>query len=344
MRQRQVGLAVVGAVIGAGFASGREVMRFFTQYGSWAYVGMAVAVLGMGILVRQLLRLSAAVETDSFAMLCERLLGKWGGRTSTVLYALMLAMNGAAMLSGAGELSAIVVPVQWAYPLGFGAMLLCALLIARRGLGGLAWWSAVMIPLCVVFDVLLLRLPVPKGIALPPPRAYWEVIPLAVGYAALNMALAAGLLCEAGPGLRTKDRGGVAGMTMLCLGGLLLLANAVLMPHAANLRTHALPMVALASGLGITGFYLSALILAMAMLTTMATAMRGLFLILPQGWSIGQRWAGSAATCALLGMVGFTHLVGTVYPALGWCAALLVIALCWRGRRIAQAKSGVRLS
>lgn len=340
MRQRQVGLAVVGAVIGAGFASGREVMRFFTQYGSWAYAGVAVAALGMGILVWQLLRLSAEAGTDSFSVLCEKLLGKWGGRASTVLYGLMLAMSGAAMLSGAGELSAIVVPVRWAYPLGFGAMLLCALLIAQRGLGGLAWSSAVMIPLCVVFDGLLLQLPVPQGIALSPPRAYWEVIPLAVGYAALNISLAAGLLCEAGPGLRAKERRGAAVISMFCLGGLLLLANAVLMPHAVSLRTHALPMVALASGLGTTGFYLSAVTLAMAMLTTMATTMRGLYLILPPSWSVGRRWGGSVAICALLGMVGFTQLVGTAYPALGWCAALLIVALCWRGKRVGKKVEG----
>ena len=37
-----------GAVIGAGFASGREVASFFARFGGWSWLGVtaAVAVLG----------------------------------------------------------------------------------------------------------------------------------------------------------------------------------------------------------------------------------------------------------------------------------------------------------
>jgi len=39
-------------------------------------------------------------------------------------------------------------------------------------------------------------------------------------------------------------------------------------------------------------------------------------------------------------LLGFDRLIGTVYPALGWCAAALIVALCAQPLRI-QRKSAI---
>ena len=332
----QVGLALVGAVIGAGFASGREVMRFFAQYGPWGYVGAALAAAVMGLLALRLMGLAARSGMRSFGGLSGRLLGRAGGVAGAALFVGLLTVTGAAMLSGAGELAAIVLPIGPAYALGFVGMLLCALLVAWRGMGGLAACGGVLAPLCCCLYVLLIALPpAGEGVALAP-VAHWQSIPMALSYAALNIALAAGLLCESGPGLSAGERKRAALLGGAVLGGLLLLAIVTLARGPGELRTAPLPMVALAAKLGKPGFYLSAAVLCLAMLSTLATMLRGLFMQMPAGWSGPVRWMLPCACCFGLGLLGFDSLVGTVYPALGWCAAALIVALCVRPLRVQQ--------
>ena len=45
---RMLAWELVGAVVGAGLASGREIASFFTQYGGWGMLGV---VLSVGVLV-----------------------------------------------------------------------------------------------------------------------------------------------------------------------------------------------------------------------------------------------------------------------------------------------------
>ncbi|MCL2810387.1 MAG: hypothetical protein FWD25_00645 [Clostridia bacterium] len=336
MRVIQVGLALVGAVIGAGFASGREVMRFFAQYGVWGYAGAALAAAAMGVLALRVMGLAARCGARSFGGLSRHLLGRFGGMAGGLLFVALLSVTGAAMLSGAGELAAIVLPIGPAYAVGYYGMLLCALLVAWRGMGGLAACGGVLVPLCCCLYVPLILLPAAgEGVALAP-VAHWQAIPMALSYAALNIALAAGLLCESGPGLSGSGHRRAALTGGAVLGGLLLLAIITLERGPGELRTAPLPMVALAAKLGKPGFYLSAAVLCLAMLSTLATVLRGLFMQMPEGWSGPIRWMLPCACCFLLGLVGFDSLVGTVYPALGWCAAALIVALCVQPLRFQQ--------
>ncbi len=39
----QIGSAFVGLIVGAGFASGQEVMQYFTSFGIWGTVGGIIA-------------------------------------------------------------------------------------------------------------------------------------------------------------------------------------------------------------------------------------------------------------------------------------------------------------
>lgn len=335
MRRGRVALAVVGAVIGAGFASGREIMRFFAQFGAWSWLGIAVAAGAMGYLAARLMTIASGVGAGSFAGLCTSLLGRWGGHVGMALYALLLLATGAAMLSGAGELADIMLPVRRAYEWGFLAMLLVGLLVAWRGVGGLAAVSAWLIPTCCVLYGLLMRLPpLAAGVLLPPWPQAWQAAPLALAYAALNMALAAGLLCESGGGLTPKERRGAALLSGLCLGALLALANGALLPSRGALQAAALPMVELAARLGKVGFWLSGATLALAMLSTLAAVLRACRVLLSPRVSENKAWLAVAVVCAGVGALGFDRLIGVVYPALGWAAAVLVLLLCWRGRRV----------
>lgn len=39
----KIGFAYVGVVVGAGFSTGQEVMKFFTHYGLYGYIGVIIS-------------------------------------------------------------------------------------------------------------------------------------------------------------------------------------------------------------------------------------------------------------------------------------------------------------
>jgi uncharacterized membrane protein YkvI len=326
-----VALALIGAVVGAGFASGREILTFFTRFGAWGWLGCALAACGIGALAVRLMAVAARCRCATLRDLCRAALGPQGGGLAAMLYGLMLLVTAAAMLSGMGELAAIALPWPHAYAWGFAGMLALGLCAAGSGVRGLAWLSLPMPPLCVALYALLQQQPAPPpGIGPAVPAGPWAVA-LALGYAALNVALAGGLLCEAGTALSTRDRRRAAWGAAACLGAMLGLANAALAPHARALADAPLPTVRLARGL--PGFRFCVVVLTLAMLTTLATLLRAGYGLLPPRVSAGLRWALCALACALCGALGFDRLVGVAYPALGWAAAglLLYVAVGVRG-------------
>ena len=84
---------LVGAVVGAGMASGREIASFFTQYGGWGMVGI---LLSVGVLVW----LSDVRHPAPWH-------GRWPERLWQLLQTLLLIATGGAMLSGSGEVAAL---------------------------------------------------------------------------------------------------------------------------------------------------------------------------------------------------------------------------------------------
>ncbi|WP_052074127.1 hypothetical protein [Tetragenococcus muriaticus] len=48
MRQFRIAMAFVGIIIGAGFASGQEILQYFTSFGIWGIIGTIVSVFIFG--------------------------------------------------------------------------------------------------------------------------------------------------------------------------------------------------------------------------------------------------------------------------------------------------------
>ena len=44
MRQFKIAMAFVGIIIGAGFASGQEMIQYFTSFGTWGIIGTLASI------------------------------------------------------------------------------------------------------------------------------------------------------------------------------------------------------------------------------------------------------------------------------------------------------------
>ncbi len=338
--ETQAALALAAAVIGAGFASGSEILRFFSAYGALSWAGCVLAACVLAALATAAALLAGRLGAGDLGSLCACSLGASAGAVAAVVEGLMLVMTAGAMLSAMGELAALALPVHHAYALGLLATLAAAGWLARRGLSAMAALGLWLLPACLVlYGLLLYRRPAARAFlpGEPLPVHIWHTLPLAVAYAAMNVALAGGVLCELGQG---RSRGSVARVCCLCalvLLVLLLAANAVLLPQASALSGAALPMVLLARPLGAVGYWACIAALSLAVMSTLIALLRTLArMLMPV---LPGRWVWPAALCLplLTALVGFVRLGGHMYPVMGALSALL---FAWILLRSACCKAG----
>ena len=320
-------LALLGGVIGAGFASGREIVRFFAAHGAMGFVAIVFALLTLSALFLALPERLAAVGQSGLSGLCAARFGARVGGVCSALFFLLSAVTGGAMLAACAELSALVWPIRHAYALGFAATaVLAALLCAFETRGPAAAGGA----LCVLMPLLLVRLlGQPEGEAgfLPqgPPDSVVRAALDGVLYAALNAAMMAGAVPMLLALPRRRRRICVALLALL-FGGMLTLGMLVCQRQMQSVLMQPLPFVRLSRSLGAGGYLLVALCLYAAALSTLCAMLCAMTNLLPRFLARYARLTISALLCAAVALMGFGRIVQSGYPILGaLCAALLAL-------------------
>ena len=320
-------LALLGGVIGAGFASGREIVRFFAQHGAMGFAAVfsALAVLfALFLLLPE--RLSSGGQTG-LSGLCAARFGTRVGGLCTALFFLLSAVTGGAMLAACSELSALLLPIRHAYAVGFAVTALLAALLCAFEARGLALVGG---SLCVLMPALLLRLlRLPAGEAdfLPdgPPDSVLRAALDGMLYASLNAAMMAGTL----PlllALPKRRRRACVALLVLLFGFMLALGLLVCRRQMQSVWMQPLPFVWLSRRLGAGGYLLVALCLYAAALSTLCAMLCAMTNLLPRFLAPSARLTISALLCAALALMGFGRIVQSGYPILGaLCAALLIL-------------------
>ena len=326
-RIRNAVLECTGAIVGAGFASGREIMRFFSRYGPFSWIGVFLAAAVMGFFAFAIMKKAREADAVSLSELCRAYLGP-AGMAGAIAFTILLGATGGSMAAAAGELGALALPVHGAYWIVFLATLLLGLALSVRSLAPLAFVGLLLIPAMVIVFLLCLIPPVGTAVSplilLPAWRKAAEAALLGISYGALNITLAAGILCEIGRGMNNPKAIRASVYLGFCLLALLALGNVVLL-RQPQLADAPMPMVMLLNKFGKLGFWTAVIGLYLAVFTTLLAAARSLlnmFGYCKPGWL---HFALTGGLFLLFGVVGFSKLVGLVYPALGFLCLLLLV-------------------
>ena len=130
-QDRRSVLACVGAVIGAGFVSGREIYSFFTRYGaaSWGLILLAAATMVFlcALCMRRAQQENAGCWCGLKCFSDTKL-----GALARGCVAMLMLVTGGAMVSAAGHLVQLLWPSEWAYPLGAAGTLILAWMLGFR--------------------------------------------------------------------------------------------------------------------------------------------------------------------------------------------------------------------
>ncbi|MBR4040340.1 MAG: hypothetical protein IKJ11_09645 [Clostridia bacterium] len=318
-------LALLGGVIGAGFASGREILHFFAAHGRQAPAAIAAACLALGALCLRLPALMRRYGASTLMELCRIRLGARFGSLCAALFLSLCALTGAAMLTACAELGALVLPMHGAYLLSLFGTLILAAALSGLGLFGVALPGALLLMTLPVLLIHLLALPAGEACFLPAMAPDLPVRALSDGiaYGALSAAQLAGLLSRLCQQDARTSRHAALLFTLL-FGCMLFLGTQVCRRHLPAIVHQPLPFVYLSRSLG-AGHVPVALCMYAAALSTLCAMLHALMQALPPG----AQGACLAALCCLMpAFVGFDALIVHGYPLLGALCAGLLAALC----------------
>ncbi len=330
----QYAVMFLGSVIGAGFASGREVVSFFSGYGSLSW---GLILLSSGTMAALCcLCLKRADSAGVYRWCC--LYRKPRARKAAEICVLLLqAFMGGSMLSAAGHIAALCLPLYSAYTVGVLVTIVLAVVLGNIGLRPMTLLSGLLTAGFVVSVLAVLVFDRGERIvalaAQPGAVKAGEGALRAIAYAALNMAVSIGMVCRCGGrGCRVSCRCSV--LFGLVLTGLLFVSNFLYLKHP-ELKQNTFPMVTLLARFGKLGYWVSLLMMYLAILTTLSAGLyalrTGLETRIPhRAARVITVLLPLAVSCA-----GFENMVDSWYAPVGLLCLLTVFApLCSFQRKI----------
>lgn len=121
----KISSAFIGIIIGAGFASGQEILQYFTSFGSGGTIGAVLAVFFFAYLGMLLTKIGSRTQTDSHQEVIHRVSGRFLGTVIDYILIFILFGIGVVMIAGSGS----ILDQQFGLPSIIGTILMTALVL-----------------------------------------------------------------------------------------------------------------------------------------------------------------------------------------------------------------------
>lgn len=332
-------MCYVGAVIGAGFASGQEIMSFFINYGEAGLAGVVICgalffAYGFTALNKIYIR-----DIGSFSGYFADVAGKkTAGFIQVVAYGFMFA-SFCVMVSGSG---AVAEQLFGANTLGIVFMAALCFFVFLKGVDGMVAVNAFMTPLITIgiiavglYALVFEHTDVFAGFTADTLTDNFLVSALV--YVSYNTVTLIGVLLPLKDHVTSKR---VAFFSALLSGGVLALMGAMLWAamwiFKSELINVDVPMLYIADKAGVIMRYSYAAVLYMAMITTAVSSGFALLSFVKKYVSIGNGTL-SAILCISavpLAYVGFSDLVNKLYRFFGFLGMFVLVMVLLDGIRL----------
>ncbi|NLT98454.1 MAG: hypothetical protein GXW96_09960 [Christensenellaceae bacterium] len=331
-----IAAAYIGTVVGAGFASGQEVLRFFTAHGVWGICGIGVSALLFFFIGYTALLLGRRLSARSHMEVVRHTNGALLGSLIDIVVTVMLFGGLCTMLAGSGAIFA----EQFGLPplLGILAMMAATLVTVLTGTRGVVSAISYLVPflaaaLAYIFLANLLRNPltpreVETAAALGSATPHWLLS--AVNYASYNVVIAVGV---AAPSRKTLLGGALLGAGGLMLG--MLAINFCLMTNVLEVGMLEVPMAAVAQKISAALRIMFAVVLLSEVYSTAVGNLFGFTQRLSARLPRVAVIVVTSALATLAAQLGFSNMVRFLYPAVGYGGMLFMggVAYVWIAKR-----------
>ncbi|ARK24570.1 hypothetical protein SporoP37_07780 [Sporosarcina sp. P37] len=329
--------AFIGIVVGAGFASGNEIMTYFTSFGYAGMMGAVICTALFAYLGMTLTRLGSRMQTISHKDVIYKISGRYAGVVVDGIIIFTLFGVGVVMLAGAGA----NLHQQFGLPSYIGSLLMIVLVFMTvlmnvdkvvAIIGSVTPFLILTVIIVSAYSIATMDTTFavlnPVANALPTTLPNWLIS--AVNYVSFNIALGASMSIVMG-GAEKNEKiaawGGFIGG--LGLGILILLSHLAIFSQVEYVSESELPMLAVMNNISpIFAVFMAVILYGMIFNTAVSMF-----------YAFGARFIQSGtmkfklfvAFSLLIGYVlsffGFTNLVRTFYPIVGYLGLFLVAAL-----------------
>lgn len=332
----QVACVYIGTVVGAGFASGREIYEFFVRFGPIAYGSIFVVTLMFAWLGYRLMALGSMLGASSFRDLNAELFGPRLRKFIDIVMLIMLFGITVAMLAGTGALF----KEQLHIPFSVGVLVGMAFtwVTMMFGMNGLMKVNSVIVPTLVVFVLYTATHTLFSGVHLAPtlatpaditPQFGFPVWLSALLYGSMNIGLSVGVLVPLGGQIRNLQalrRGAIIGA--IGLGIMLCAVSYALFHYMPTIVEYAIPMAYIASHFSP---WLTTLFIAVLFGEIYSTLIGNVYAIVATV-AVEKKTMlfGSALILVIAGALshfGFRAIVTYGYKGFGWVSLFFILAL-----------------
>lgn len=333
-----VAMAIIGTVIGAGYASGQELMQYFGDYGDMAVPGLVVT--GVCFFLYGMIGMLTArrMNNGNYAEVMAPMKNKFIGIALDVALVLFLYGILVIMVAGAGAL--FQAQFGTSTYVGSGTLIVITIVACWWGTKSIVAGMNIAVPILIVGAIIVAALviinpqadpEVSRAIPRTPNPMLGNWFTAGVNYVTFNMLAAC---CAVIPlaitfknNVKVFASAGLAALILVGLAGMLVMG---IVANYAVVQGEALPMLALAKGISPVIGYLYAIFMFAAVFSTAI----GLMLALTERFKTlsfykphYDRPVTVVMMVATLAMskVGFITLVGTIYPFYGWISIGIVL-------------------
>lgn len=339
----QVAVTYIGTVVGAGFASGQEILQFFTRYGSWALLAIVFTTALFYVLGRYVMRMGRRFGAHTFGDVCAEVFTP--GTRQIVRASLLILVFGVtvAMVAGSGALLAEQLRISFA--VGALVSVLVTGLTLIVGMRGLVSANAMIVPTLLLVvtatfiallshgDLATVRFaaPVPDDVPI------WRIGFAMATYVGFNIGLSLTVLIPLGQvasSERALTRGALLGA--LGLGVLLVVMHIMLASRYADVQQWEVPLGALTQFLP---FALRTLFILAMWAEIYSTLLANVFGMATE-LSGGSRRRYATLIVVILSLsfvlcqIGFSKIVTYGYPVFGYVGLFLLAVLMVSERRV----------
>lgn len=335
----QIAATYIGTVIGAGFATGQEILQFFTIFHNWGLIGILVSTILFVWLGIKMMILSHRIGAYSYQELNNYLFGKTFGTIINLFVFLILFGVTCVMLSGTGAIfkEQLNLPFQ----LGILITLVLCYIVMLKGLKGIFMVNSMVVPLMIMFSIIIavkvgwlnheeIVNDFFKGYLWNQKLQGWKWFLSALTYVAFNLSMAQAVLVPLGKEVQEESTliwGGFWGGAGL--GFMLLASHFALQTLMPNVSQYDIPMAILIKDIGGVVFLLFLLVIYGEIFTTLVGNVFGMSRQIRNLYKLTERWTVVVIllTSYIVSQIGFSTLVSYLYPLFGYMGLLLLLRL-----------------
>ena len=333
----KIGSAFIGIIVGAGFASGQEVLQYFTSFGLLGIIGAIISTALFAYLGMVLTRLGSRMQTTSHKDVIYKISGRYLGIIVDYIIIITLFGVGVVMIAGAGA----NLNQQFGLPPFAGSLLMVVLVMLTvmlnvdKVVGIIGSITPFLILTVVLVSIYCLTTmdtsfavldPIAQNVKTTLPN--WFIS--SINYVSFNIAVGASMTIVMGGSEKNEKIAAWGGFVGgLGLGILILLSHLAIFSKIETVGDAKMPMLAIINDVSpILGIFMAFVLYGMIFNTGV-----GMF------YSFGARFIQIGTkkfnvfvfiTLVIgfgLSFVGFKELVEILYPTIGYLGLFLVGAL-----------------